>query len=339
MEEIKRAYYSNGGGALGSEKTFRRAFPEFDKGLVKRFFRDQEVVRQFYGRKNPSKTYNQRMIAYYPFERIHVDLADFRKKHHRFKYMFTAACCFTRFVIAIAIRNKNAETVMNAFQVLYDKIRELRPMSSLHTTFITDAGKEFTNRRLKNMFGRHADVSFHIARSSLSKAFLAERTNRTLRRKIALLSLQQPKVAWFEHLSTALYSYNETRRSELGDCSPIQAVHLDPQFVSFMGGQRTKLPLTQKLKLALKGAKKAGLVKGDYVRRKLARKWTEKGSELPKIGTKVFRIAAIKLPSLNKPLAYPYYRLVTLGGHKVQRLYQRHELVLVDPNSIHHPDA
>lgn len=339
MEEIAQAYFSGGGGALSSEKTFRRAHPEFDKGLVKRFFRDQDVVRQFYGRTNPNKTYASGMVAYYPFERVHVDLADFRKRKKPFKYSFTAACCFTRFVIAIAIRNKNAQTVMDAFQVLYDRIKELRPLNSLHTTFITDAGKEFTNRHLKNKFRRHSDVSFHIARSSLSKAFLAERTNRTLRRKIALLSLQQPRVAWFNHLSTALYSYNETKRRELGDCSPIQAVHLDPQFVDYVREKRTKLALGQTFKLALEAAKKAGLVKGDYVRKKSVIKWTEKGSELPKIQTQVFRIGAVKLPNLNKPRAYPYYRLVTLSGHKVRRLYQRHELVLVDRQSIHHPDV
>ena len=339
MEEIVEAYYSGGAGALSSEKTFRRAHPEFDKGLVKQFFRDNEVTRQFYGRQNPNKTYASSMVAYYPFERVHVDLADFRKKKTVYRLCFTAICCYSRFVIGIAIRNKNAVTVMEAFQALYDRIRELRPMNNLHTTFITDAGREFTNRHLKKMFEKHSDVSFHIARSSLSKAFLAERTNRTLRRKIALLSLQQPRVAWYDHLSTALFSCNETQRRELGDCSPIQAVHLDPQFVQHMREQRTKIPLGKTFQLALKAAERAGLVKGDYVRKKLAKKWTEKGSELPKIGTEVFKIASLKLPNVNKPRAYPYYRLQTLRGNKLRRLYQRHELVLVNPQSIHHPEA
>ena len=337
MEDIRRTYFSAKAGALGSEKAFRRAHPQLDKRLVKQFFRDNVAVRQYYGRKNPSKVYAMRMVAYYPFERVHVDLADFRKKKRRFHYCFTAVCCFTRFVVAFAIKDKSAKTVKEAFRVLHDRIRELRPLGDLHTTFITDAGREFTNRHLKRMFQNVSDVSFHVARSSLSKAFLAERTNRTLRRKIQLLTLNQPQTGWFDHLSTALFSYNETKKDVLGGCSPVQAVHLNATFVSHMAQQRSKFSLDQNLEFMGQAAHKAGLAKGDYVRKALRLKRFAKGSEQPRIGTEIFRVVGLKLPNLSKSLAYPYYRISTLRGSKVRRLFQRHELVRVDPDSVHHP--
>ena len=86
-----------------------------------------------------------------------------------------------------------------------------------------------------------------------------------------------------------------------------------------------------------KGISKAGLEKGDYVRTILKVKQFAKGSEVPKIGTKLYVVYHVKLPNIMKPLSYPYYRVRDLAGNKIPRLYQRHELVKVDRASHLHP--
>ena len=338
MEEISRAFYSGEPGSLASEKVFRKNHPEFDKNLVKQFFQDNEVVRRYYGRKRPSKKFAQQMVSYYPLDRVHVDLADFRKKSRRYKYCFTAVCCYTKFLVAIAIRNKNAGTVLEAFKVLHETIVGLRPLTNGHTLFVTDAGREFHNKHLRKYFKKRKDVTFHIARSSLSKAFLAERTNRTLRGKLELLCQHDRSRRWYQHLPAAVESHNRTPRSELGDCTPMEAVRLKRRFVSHMLKQRSKRTLTEILEQMAWGVNRAGLHRGDFVRLTKRVKWPGKGSEQPKIGEEIFKISHLKLPSLNKPKSFPYYRLRDLNGAKVSRLFRRHELVKVSRESLHHPN-
>ena len=338
MEAIEKAYYSGGAGALASQKVFLREHPQFDKRQVEQFFRDNEVVRQFYGRRKSIKKYGTRMVAYYPFQRVHVDLADFRNTRTRFHYCLIAICNYSKFLMVMALKKKSSEVVASALLEIYEKICNLRAMANLTTLFITDAGREFNNSLIRKTFKRRRNVFFHIARSSTSKAFLAERMIGTLRRRLPLLALHDnTRKPWFEHLTSALYSYNQTKQAGLGDCTPIQAAPLHPRFVQRVIAQRSELSLDKVLEQMAQGISKAGLQKGDYVRTVLQARLFAKGSKVPKIGTKLYIVYHIKLPNINKPLSYPYYRIRDLEGRKVRRLYQRHELVKVDPASRHHP--
>ena len=338
MDVVENAYYGGGPGALSSQDVFLRAHPEFNKDDVAQFFRDNVTIRKFYGRKKTNKKYGTRMVAYYPFQRVHVDLADFRNVSKRFQYCLIAVCNYSKFLMVIALKNKSAKIVVQALVEIYDKIRNLLAMDNLTTLFISDAGREFNNELVRSTFKRHQNVSFHIARSSLSKAFQAERMIGTLRQKLQLLSLHNTKrKPWYEYLTPILYSYNQTVQSSLGGCTPLQAAALHPNFIKHVVAQRSKYRLDHILAQMAKGISKAGLEKGDYVRTILKVKQFAKGSEVPKIGTKLYVVYHVKLPNIMKPLSYPYYRVRDLAGNKIHWLYQRHELVKVDKASHLHP--
>jgi hypothetical protein len=66
-----------------------------DKGKLKEFYRENNVLRQFYGAKNiPNKKIVRNGYACFPLERIHIDLCEMTKQQGKSKYKYILVMFF-----------------------------------------------------------------------------------------------------------------------------------------------------------------------------------------------------------------------------------------------------
>ena len=132
-----------------------------------------------------------------PWQRVSIDLVGpFKQLSSKGnKYILTAKCCFTKWIEAVAIPNKKAETVG---KTLFDNIFSRMGMpQQLHS----DQGKEFMDQSF-NFMCRSLGILHTTTPSYNPQSNQVERSHRHLR--ACLKALENADGDWEDHLPTAL---------------------------------------------------------------------------------------------------------------------------------------
>ena len=93
------------------------------------------------------------------------------------RYILTVIDVFSKFAWAVQVRNKNAESVTEAFGLILAQAEPRKP-----ERLQTDKGKEFFNATFAGLL-RKQNIH-HFASESDQKAAVVERFNRTLKTRI-----------------------------------------------------------------------------------------------------------------------------------------------------------
>lgn len=136
-----------------------------------------------------------------------VDMSKFSKDNGGMKYLLTAIDVFSKYAYAIPLKNKKAETLVEAFEKLFDQAGTILNLQS-------DDGGEFFNHRTKALFKRKK--IHHYSSYSENKAAVVERFNRTLKNKLYRIFTHRRSYKYVDVLPSVLKSYNESIHRSTG---------------------------------------------------------------------------------------------------------------------------
>ena len=210
-----------------------------------------------------------------------VEMIPYSKENRQHKYILVVIDVFSKYVWAVAVKNKSAKDVTEAMHTILKKIQP-KP-KNIHT----DLGKEFYNSLFGELMKKYSIN--HYSTFSVKKASIVERVNRTLKSAMWKVFSYQGSYKWLEVLPKIVDKYNSTIHS---------TIHMKPKDVN-------KKNERQLLKTAYNKIKKVDLnsIKykvGDKVRLSKQRSIFHKGY-MPKWTTEVFTVKEIKL---TNPITY-----------------------------------
>ena len=148
--------------------------------------------------------------ADYPYDLVAMDLLQFSKSSENNVAVLVAIDHYSKFLFAVPLKNKRAETVANA---LYNNI--LPKMLSLPTRILTDNGPEFKSIEFNSRLQEFNIDHIYSTRYKASSNGAVERSNRTITEILKGIINNNP-ANWDRELGKAVILYNNTLHSELG---------------------------------------------------------------------------------------------------------------------------
>lgn len=160
-----------------------------------------QVVKEIHrdARKNyPRRRFQMRGIG----DTIQADLIEL-PKDKGMKYCLVAIDIFLKRAYVHPLKTKSGKEIARAMRLILRQ--QTRPIKNLHT----DQGKEFYNKHMTKLLLR-LDINQYSTFSS-KKAAIAERFNRTLKKKIYMQFSFNGNYKWVDILPTLVDEYNMTR--------------------------------------------------------------------------------------------------------------------------------
>lgn len=140
-----------------------------------------------------------------------MEMIPFASINDGYKYILTCIDVFSRFARAVPIKSKSMNDMSDAINKL---IKDVVP-----NNIQTDLGKEFYNKRVKNIFQKQ-NIN-HYSVFSQFKAALVERFNRTLRDRLKKFFTKQGNKEWINVLPKVIKAYNHSNHRSLDGKRPI----------------------------------------------------------------------------------------------------------------------
>ena len=166
------------------------------------------------------------LFAYNPRERIwntivetgvghgmQMDLMDMSKIATRNKNFYWILCIidvYSRYAWAFPVKRKTQQCV-------YDCLKSwLQSLSQPPKRMTSDAGKEFTNARVRQLLGHYQVIPYVNQAGDKTTTGIVERFNRTLRDLMGRNFTRLQKLHWIEDLPKLVQNYNRSVHSTLG---------------------------------------------------------------------------------------------------------------------------
>lgn len=183
---------------------------------LKRHIRNCNVCNIRKPKKTPSPPMGDTPPALYPNHRIHLDLIGrLDTSPGGYEYILSIVCGFSRFLVAVPLQDKRAETVA---KVLLDEyISKFGPPAEIYS----DRGREFLNEILKYLATLCGTNLHYVCPGTPQANGVSERSHATLMNILRTLTIKRPNV-WDEFLPLACLAYN-TKYHDSIRCSPYLA--------------------------------------------------------------------------------------------------------------------
>ena len=211
--ELVRMIHAGAAGHLGVKKTWeqvqRRAYWQTWRTDVENFCRTCGPCNQYHRGKIPKQGFLQDMRVGAPFERVQIDLTGPHPPANGYTYICTCICAFTKYVIAVPIRDKKATTVA---KVLVERV--ILPFGSPNN-ILTDNGKEFENELWHEIcrvleINKQKTTTYHPACNGA-----IERWHRTMNSLLGK-TVQTNQKDWPQKLPYVVSAYNGSRHDSTG---------------------------------------------------------------------------------------------------------------------------
>ena len=248
-----------------------------------------------------------------------IDLIEFLTQHahqnkgHRF--LMVAIDVFSKRAFAYPLKNKGGEAVAEGLKEMFSEAPKIPRKVQ------TDAGKEFYNKHVQELFKKHHVR--HFTSQNTEKAQIVERLNRTLKERINKYFQHRNNKKWIDIYKPIVQSYNKSNHSAIGR-APVDVTRetegLTRGKLYYGEGRiyKPQLPL-------LKDRKNMTITKGAYVRLLKAKRTFEKGYTR-RWTTEVFQISEVL--SREQPTRY---KVVDLKGEDVIGSFYANELQVIPP--------
>ena len=212
------------------------------------------------------------------------------------RYCFVCIDCYSRYVFVIPIVNKLPNTIILAFQEIFDST-ERKP-----EVVQSDKGGEFINRKVQN-FLKSKNVKFVVATGE-HKAAMVERVQRTLKDQMWRYLSTFPESKDYEAiLPDLVHSYNNRYHSSIGK-TPTEVV----------AGE------VPRLKFAKRGKQTEKFNVGDHVRLLGSKQVFAKGFH-PSWSEQIYQISEI-----DNTKARRMYKLIDLNGELIKGKWYNQEI-------------
>lgn len=135
-----------------------------------------------------------------------VEMIPYAKVNNNMKYILTMINCFSKFAIALPLKNKSAIEVAKVLEPILKKHKM--------KNFQTDDGKEWFNRIIGQLMLKYKIN--HYSTFSELKASIVERLNRTLKAKMWKEFTVKGNYEWLSILPRIVKEYNRTEHRTIG---------------------------------------------------------------------------------------------------------------------------
>jgi len=173
------------------------------------FIRSCGVCESFHRGKLPKQARLKPTQVGYPAVRWSVDLCGEFPVSNGYKYIFTAICPFSKYAIAVPIRNKNAETVARVI------VERIVLQWGYPTLILSDGGGEFENElahELYRILGVHKVKTTAYRPSANGQIENLHRTLNSLLGKI----IRENQKDWPQFINHVMFCYNTAVHSSTG---------------------------------------------------------------------------------------------------------------------------
>ena len=160
---------------------------------------------------------NKPFYAEYPNHRWATDLIDVnywgpynKVRNVQMKYILTVIDYFSRYVFAVALPNKEAQTIINAFEKIYNDQSHCYPV-----ILQSDNGTEFKNGLFEQFCETNHIVLVYNKTYSPTGNALVENFNKYLRKLLNEGFIRKNRLKWVESLDDYLYNRNHTKHSHI----------------------------------------------------------------------------------------------------------------------------
>ena len=213
-ELVRLCHTGMTGGHLGFRKTVdqvaRRAYWTGYRSDVQRFCRRCQECTKYHRGAPPRNGPLQSMTVGMPMERWAIDLTGpHPRSRHGKVYILTAIDCFTRYVEAVAIPNKEATTVARAL------VENVFCRYGLPLQLLSDQGKEFDNTLLQELCRLLGVDKVRTSAYKASTNGCVERFHRTLNAMIGRVVTDSQK-EWDEILPFVMAAYRSSTHESTG---------------------------------------------------------------------------------------------------------------------------
>ena len=130
-----------------------------------------------------------------------VDMQEFARVNNGFRYILTVIDILSKFAWAIPLKNKSANTVLEAFKTIFSSRKPIKLQ--------TDRGREFLNAKLQKYL-RDQHVVYFTSFNDDVKCPVVERFNRTLKTKMFRYFTAKGTRKYIDVLPNLVKSYNNS---------------------------------------------------------------------------------------------------------------------------------
>lgn len=142
-----------------------------------------------------------------------LDYSALKKQNHGFTFLMTIIDCFSRFGLAIPIKNKTGPAVARALDTAWKTLK-------FPLKFQTDAGLEFYNRHVRKLLAENSVRHFSTRQNT--KAQIVERFNRDIREKLKKFMEDRKTSKYIDNLPDYLHGYNHRVHRSIKPFSPVE---------------------------------------------------------------------------------------------------------------------
>jgi transposase InsO family protein len=275
MEQLKELYYDPATGFGGVNKIYKRAKAlglNLSKAEVAKFIKSQETEQVFARRK---VKHHFPLVAYAPFARIQIDLADVSQLSHwnkGIKFLFCALDVFTRKAFVVPMKSKSDREVLTTFTGIVDQIKELRGFPPVELD--SDQESSFRSRAFKAYCAENLIFRKFLPLDDYKGTAVVERFIRTIRELINRYLVAYSTKSYLDVLDKLVENYN-TRVNQGIRTAPDQAM-IDPTYEQKYWGLAQKQ--IKKASAAAEQGDYAGVQVGEKVRVLLRKQLFDKGT-------------------------------------------------------------
>lgn len=205
-----------------------------------------------------------------------IDMQTLASKNKGYKFIIVIVDCFSRYAWALPLKNKNSESIIDAFQEVINEGVQPKKLW-------TDQGPEYTNTLFKKWLKDNDIILYHTYGEH--KASIAERFVKTLKYKLYKLFTLDDSENWYDFIDDIMVAYNKTNHKSIG-MSPNDASKkkneselLEKQYGQYR--QTGKIPKTT-------------IQLGDFVRIAMTKNTFHKGYK-PGWSKEIFKVIGMKL--------------------------------------------
>lgn len=235
-----------------------------------------------------------------------LDLRRYAKVNKNYNYLLMIIDTFSKYAWVIPLRNKNAETVANAFGRLF-----LQKLSPGHLW--CDKGSEFYNRKVEDVLKKY-QVKLYSTENE-EKSCIVERFIETFMRMMYMYFDANRHTEYIKILPHLVEKYNNTKHRSIG-CTPLEA--RNPDNYQKVYDHLYPSPRNKNYKNELQ-TRKAAFNIGDKVRLSITKNTFDKGY-FRRWTEELFIVDKIKL---TDPLTYT---VKSLNGEKIKGSFYKEQL-------------
>ena len=147
-----------------------------------------------------------------------VDMQEFSRVNKGYKFLLTYIDVMTKYAYVVALKNKNAKSVLAAFKTIFNKVTIPRYLR-------TDKGTEFLNKYLQKYLKENNVIHF-TSNNQTIKCAIVERFNRTLKGKMFKYFTAKGTRIWYNIVQDLVIAYNNSYHRTI-KMTPLEATNTD----------------------------------------------------------------------------------------------------------------